>query len=591
MKRRLTLVLAGLALIVLMGACRVVVNPFVDGSTVGADATAEATLVSDLSDAAIQWYEESTGYPTNGTPLTPALASGTLPALAGQVIRVTFTNGIIDAGTIAAAVAVYPLTVTAAADGAYTRGAALAVTASVVPDGTGGSRLELAADLSAATVSDQLELVILGSALTANNGSNRMDLDGDGVYGEAGEDDLVDYVTVTGAPVTAVGNARAPQGLVAITAYGNVVVGQTTIVLTVQNGAGGVSGMTAASLSAGLTVAMFAAATGTWATVTPTYTYDDAGSLTATFPTAFVAGDLLRWTVNTYLVTESATVRGYTHRAGYNGADPGVRDSIRYRGAVHATFLANVTAARPEARGTAKVTTFADYSAANKDFAVSSNGGSPTTVTLVANTTSLATLVTAVNDAFTTAGVDANYQASQIDIDYDSVNDAVRIARISGSTGIAQYITLAAGAADALAGLGMAAGSYTGKSALTGSPFAGFTQSAQSTSDHARWVELNFSGGVSVATVSASSIQIIDTADDLPVAWTTVGAVSATAVRISLPATFLGDGTYLLRIHPTVTDTAGVPYADTSIAGTRDGTPIGDQADFPYWESGTWDWD
>ena len=102
--------------------------------------------------------------------------------------------------------------------------------------------------------------------------------------------------------------------------------------------------------------------------------------------------------------------------------------------------------------GTANLSTGFDWATTNQDFSINVNGTGATTVNLTTLTTNVATTVTAINAAFTTAGV------SGVEAFASGINVGIR----TTANGIGQSFILASGTTDALVTLGLTAGTYTG---------------------------------------------------------------------------------------------------------------------------------
>jgi hypothetical protein len=121
-------------------------------------------------------------------------------------------------------------------------------------------------------------------------------------------------------------------------------------------------------------------------------------------------------------------------------------------GLTTALFAFVQDASRATHTGTADLSTGYDWATTNQDFSINVNGAGATTVNLITLTTDVATTVTAINAAFTTAGV------SGVEAFASGINVGIR----TTANGIGQSFVLAAGTTDALVTLGLTAGTYTG---------------------------------------------------------------------------------------------------------------------------------
>jgi hypothetical protein len=724
MKAYMKALIALLAILALLSACRPAVTTFEAGDTVGADETAEDTLTGEISAEEIAEYQDELADPDNGTPLTVDSVTTDLAALGEQVLRIVFSNGVVDEDTVTEGIKVFTLTDTADADGAYGRGEDISGTR-VIPDGAGGCTVEMTLDLSGDAISSPIEVFLDSDVVTANDGTNLLDPDFDGVYGEANEDDVIRYTDVTLAPLVPPGGPRDPQGYVDFQ-WQNLgfTSGGSTVTIPVYNSAGGTGGMTTDSLSAGITVFKFDAATGTWiaSDATPSY---DAGLLTYTTSAPIAPGDLFRYEVNLPAVREAESVNGYVHGAGFNQWNPDQRDFVGYLGPVHPPdFLADVTTAQdnPEVTSSTDLTGGFDWFTTPQDFLISRDGGAEYIINLDDDTTPgpLSAVVTEVNDGFTAAGADG-FMAYAHDSNLDGGDDSIRIVDTWGG-GPGSVMTLGPGTTDALDTLGLTAGNYTGTDTFerttAGLPpeipsemsfpdgfgtedylsfridkdeegwwtvdiypdwWSGVTDaqgvvdvlnlafenegiddtfqafpagdsfvirdvSGDVGSGHyiaaeqgggwedalaplgipedsfegedlevsglraggeefQRHVDLNFAHTVDPATVTPDSLKIVNASSGGFVNWSADGltALGPSTVRIYLPGTFAGsEGSFFVRIFPTVTDSMGVPYANTDVAGTRADVTyppggggiagIGDQVEMPFWNSPEFGW-
>ncbi len=235
---------------------------------------------------------------------TAALNPATL-----QKLTISFSR-VVDAASLTA-IKIYTLKGTAAADGARDRNADIAGTPVVTATGTGCDVL-YTLDLSGTTVSTLLEIAIAGDGLTAAGGTLKLNTDLDAVPGEALEDDIIRYVTVAGAPVTAAGAARNPQGTVTITPVTVLGVGTGSFVLQLPHG-----DFTEPAITALFGLQKFNPGTKAWDDVAisgPTFnsvTFQWTGTFAAT-----VDGQIYRTVARSpHSLQETVSHNGYQHRA------------------------------------------------------------------------------------------------------------------------------------------------------------------------------------------------------------------------------------------------------------------------------------
>jgi len=567
---------------------------FARGATVGADAAAQTAAQSSLSSGLADAYNDSKANPYLATPtsLTPTLATATLPALAGQRLAVTFTNGVVDTGSIATGILVYQLlaTANAAPDNSFARGTALVPSVtSVLPDGSGGCTVYLTLDLSGTLVSSRLEVQFVASALTASGGTSKLNKNGNHALGEATADDYYLYPTVTGAPVTAAGAQRNPLATVSFTQGTGPALAATTATFAVSDVAGTFN-IDPTALNTALVWSKLNA-TGGWDPLAPTGAYSaTTGVLTYTFSAAFANGDIFRVVYDTNNIKESQLVNGLIHQLGYL-TDPANRYGYFYYG-VNATAapFANLAAtglgASAYAASTTDLSAGHDWSVTNQTFSVALDGAAPVTVTLNTAVTSLnagattASLVFELNTALfaatgfptnitTPSATTSSIYAQAWDSNGDGTSDSIRLRRGSNFAGSGKYFTLAAGVtADALATLGLTAGTYVGMDVFSGNKTTGVSLSGSAGN---YFLDLNFgldalNKGIDQTTVTPTSLRLFDNTTKLASpAWNASGAVwfSANHVRIPLPASF-ANGTYVIRVEPTVKSLGGLPCAVTT---------------------------
>ncbi len=309
--KRTTIIIAALCAALALGSCK---NSFTPAAI---DASVSGAQTSAIVGAAAA---------TPGTSPVLSVISGALLPQTARSLVLQVTNAALlstaDRTAFASAIALYPLTNTAAADGAYTRGTAITLgTPDYLISGT-TTTMTYTIDLSAAGMSNLLELVVAGDKVTLG-GAKALDTDGDTVVGEAGDDDFISYVTVTGGAATT-GNQRAPQtGLAFAGTYGGVATASTAVTLAPITTVGGAfAQLNAATLGAAFVLQKFNATTFAWDAVTTTPTYNAVnGVTTLTLGAAMANAELYRVVeTNPSNVKETATVRGYTRRLSLNNS-------------------------------------------------------------------------------------------------------------------------------------------------------------------------------------------------------------------------------------------------------------------------------
>jgi hypothetical protein len=290
-----------------------------------ADQTAETALFTQTStnDAAAD---------ATGNPFVFVSTSGTLTADDGEIFQLVFYQGVVDSSSIASGIAIYPLVAAADANTVWGHGTPLTFTAEVVPElidaGTMmDSRVVITINLNITGISSRLEISIDPTLLTANGGAKLLNMDGDGVAGEAGEDDVVTYIAVGTGTVTPFtvpvvvtpgldrdtpNNGNSPNF-----AYsGGYAATSTSLTFNASDSRGGTN-VTAASLMDAVSIEKLGA-DGTWSTVTPASKTLASGVITATLSTALARGEIYRVKSDLYEIKESAAVAGYIHRMGYD---------------------------------------------------------------------------------------------------------------------------------------------------------------------------------------------------------------------------------------------------------------------------------
>lgn len=306
-------------------------NPFLGGS---AETEGTTDTESDLIDAVNE--SESASRAESGSPFLLAGAtvpSGTLSNETGQIILLTFTNGVVDldaAGQIPG-LSVYPLTDTGVANQPYVRGTVLSYTVNRITTAA-GSQAYLTLNLSGVPT-NTIE-VAAAPTLSANNGTKLINQDEDDVMGEP-EDAEFFYLDVTAAPPlpAPVGTIRAPRlGVDPNFATPLVPVGfaAASTAITIAgfdvDGEGVADVFTAGSIGAGITLWKLDPALGTWSAVAEgARSYDASdlnnGVLTIPVSTAMANGDIYQVRYDRYNITTLQEVFGYIQRDYYEQND------------------------------------------------------------------------------------------------------------------------------------------------------------------------------------------------------------------------------------------------------------------------------
>ena len=309
MKTQYKLMIVGFAAVLLLAGCFAVgtFNPFLGGTADAAgDQTTETTLIGVVNVA------ESSSNPDGLAFVQSGVGTG-LTNNAGQVLRIDFSNGLVDVtGTAITGLTVYELLLAASATGEHDRGIVVPYTATVVQNGTGSSAY-LAMDLSTLTMSDPIE-VEMTEAVTANGGLKLLNTDGDDVPGEADDDRRYIYPPVTGATVFPAGVPRNPQAGVVSSFPGGITLAQTDILVSGVQTPTYNDRFDNASLTPGFTIWSFEPTTMVWTQVaytTPTAFL--AGAFTMTIP-AVAAGDILQVRRDGYNVRTSSTAHGFIQK-------------------------------------------------------------------------------------------------------------------------------------------------------------------------------------------------------------------------------------------------------------------------------------
>jgi hypothetical protein len=248
-----------------------------------------------------------------------------LSAAKNQQFAITFTNvklSSTDIGLLDSEISIYPLSSpTTPASQVCVRGTALTKGSPVVTYSGGATTVTYTLDLSGLSISNLLEAVILGNNFSVN-GVQVLNLDGDSTPGEAGDDDFVGYIIVTGAPVTVTGLPRFPRylnfsptptnlattGVTAITFPGFLDQDGTTVVGT------------ASSLSSVITIQKYNTSSQAWgAAGVGSPALSAGGVFTINLSTATAAGDTYRILYgNLSSIASGTAFGGYTHRLSYN---------------------------------------------------------------------------------------------------------------------------------------------------------------------------------------------------------------------------------------------------------------------------------
>jgi len=266
---------------------------------------------TDLSDATV--LEARTGLNDvrlGVKSITPPAFAGALTAAVDQYLTVTFGERL-DQDTLGA-IKFWVLSATAASDGGRTQQAALAPTSQTVRYEGDDTVIVYKFDLSAAaSVSNPIQMTIDPTVLTADNGTVKLNLDGDNNVGEANEDAYVTERAVAGAGIAAGGAAWNPQALLGIPVLGGFALGSTAITGTFP----AAYSIPLPTLSSAITIQKFNRTTTAWDTVTRTTADTYAGGVfTATLPAAIANGETYRILMNEYAIVESTTTNNYARR-------------------------------------------------------------------------------------------------------------------------------------------------------------------------------------------------------------------------------------------------------------------------------------
>jgi hypothetical protein len=557
MKRHLTFgALVGVALLTFAG-CRLAIVPFTP--TIGANQQAETTLLGTTNTNLGSGGELANPFYMSAAP------AGPLSAATSQRLLFTFLGGVVDVASGAVAgLTVYNLTAPAAATDVYVRGAAVAYTATVLPDGTGGCSVLLVMDLTSA--SNRIEWVMDSTLLTAGGGTKKLSQDQDQVGGEAGEDDVIGYVTVNGGtPVAGTGVTRlvGPTHVVTIPALPVVIASGAAVAISGWSDASGsAAGLSAASIGGGIALYKIVSGTSTQVTITPTY--DGAtGILTVTPAAAFVSGELYRFVVDWYTVQESAAVRGALHRGMYNQFS-----ANRYKETLVAVGAWAATSPYQEFGLTFAAGTTATTLATATSYYFKVNGVEYSILT-GGTVPDFATVAAAMNTAIAGAGFSAAVVANPTGGTFD-----IRVTHSAQVGSSATAVTLANGTTGT--SLRGALGSPAYDTTQPGNPSVTV---ALGGGTGALWLDFTLSSGTQIkaSSVTPSSVRIKSvTGGGSPVTkwetWSTSVVTGARTVRIYMSSTFAAVSTsdYQLYIFPTLMDDG----PDTTVA--TDDSPFGD---------------
>lgn len=309
MKRAAILLLAAVAL--MLAACTNSFTPTtMSTETINAETSAKVAAAAITTAVAIN------------------LPTTTFSNTTNQKITIRFANTQItnsDLTSLDSAVSIYPLTSAATADFTYTRGTALTKGTPVVIYDSAFGRTDVTYTVDLTSASARLEVVIPGDAFTVS-GVKVLDLDGDNLLGESGDDDYVGYVAVTGGtavPVlgTAVWERLPRYNAVTLPGVGAFTAGATVINSTIasQNGTAGFG--TATTIAAVVSLQKFNSSTLVWDTVTTTPAYSAAGVFSLTLPAATKLGEVYRFSYgNMSTIKETTAVAGYVHKLSYSNS-------------------------------------------------------------------------------------------------------------------------------------------------------------------------------------------------------------------------------------------------------------------------------
>ncbi len=256
----------------------------------------------------------------NAPTIGGTLSAVTTPTT--QIITLDFSanpGDMIDYSTIPAAVTIHNLASAATATSVVTQGAVIPFTVKEVR----GDIAYLLVNLTGASAT--IEVTINSTLLTGKNGSLKLDEDNDGTQGEANDDDIYEYLGVTGGTAIATfGVQRDPRYGFNISAPTFSVVAPATTRNTLSctydrmtpNGAGPDLADYKTLFDAHIVIQKYVPATNTWTTVTPiSSTYvTTTGVWTVTF-TALAVNETVRANgVDLQAIQSTAAFYGFIQR-------------------------------------------------------------------------------------------------------------------------------------------------------------------------------------------------------------------------------------------------------------------------------------
>jgi len=298
--------------------------PVLNGS-IGGSQTAETAALAAGSTTLKSNNLELWATDSNLSALGLASASFTPVNAAGQIFWIDFSYPV-DPATLATSIFIYPLT---SAVDLYTncaRGTALPFTTNVV-----GNRVYFTVDCSTATAT--VEVYINGETFTGENGTKKMDTNGNGIYGEAGDSSEFTVTVGTAPGATAPAGVASvliprPQRTTSCTLTNLLAANAVLDVSTYNSNAANTFTFTAydtgsSAAATNITIAtgavnVYKNVAGAWTLVGSTTTYDTVtGIATIALTTAPVKGESYKITVDRYYIVETSAVRGYIHRGSY----------------------------------------------------------------------------------------------------------------------------------------------------------------------------------------------------------------------------------------------------------------------------------
>lgn len=264
----------------------------------------------------------SLSYTSVNTPIDSA--GGT-----AKTIQLVFGNGKIDAASLSG-VRFYPLLNTnIGTDLSPDRGTQLNMaTPTIVYNPSANTSTVNYTYAFQATDSSRVELWIDASVVTANSGAIKLDTDGDNVQGEAADDDIIAYISITGG-VAASANSRAARPNFAtagnlaalLTALPTPAAGDTVIPNVITYAGVAVDATNYNSMLTNILVLeAFNASTKTWNAISYTGNYDTvSGAWTITLGTAILNGTVYRYRLQN-LTTGTATLpdHGYVRKISFD---------------------------------------------------------------------------------------------------------------------------------------------------------------------------------------------------------------------------------------------------------------------------------